>query len=80
MKRKLHNKTVEKSPRKLEIIHSEVIGPLNKSINGYRFILTFIDEAKIKGWPFNMKSKTEAIDLILDILKYLNNLFDNYKI
>jgi len=80
MKRKPHNKTVEKSTRKLEIIHSDIIGPLNESINGYRFTLTFIDEATRKGWLFNMKSKTEAIDLILDILKYLNNLFDNYKI
>jgi len=45
MKRKPHNKTVEKSTRKLEIIHSDIIGPLNESINGYRFIITFIDEA-----------------------------------
>jgi len=80
MKRKPHNKSVEKSTRKLEIIHSDIIGPLNESINGYKFILTFIDEAARKGWLFNMKSKTEAIDLILDILKCLNNLFDNYKI
>jgi len=45
MKRKPHNKSVEKSTRKLEIIHSDIIGPLNESINGYRFIITFIDEA-----------------------------------
>ena len=80
MKRKPHNKTIEKSIRKLEIIHSDIIGPLNESINGYRFILTFIDEATRKSWLFNMKSKAEAIDIILNTLKNLNNLFEQYKI
>ena len=80
MKRRPHNKNVEKSTRKLEVIHSDIIGPLNESINGHKFILTFIDEATRKSWLFSMKSKADAIDLILNTLKGLNNLFDNYKI
>jgi len=80
MKKKPHNQEVPKATQILEVIHSDIIGPLNESINGYRFIITFIDEKSRKGWVYNLRHKSEAIDIIIYTLKLLNNLFEKFKI
>jgi len=80
MKRKPHNKEMPKASNILEVIHSDIIGPINDSINGMRFIITFIDEKTHKSWIFLMKRKSEAIDIIIKFLKYLNNLFNDKKV
>ena len=71
---------IPKATKKLETIHSDIMGPLNELINGNKFILTIIDEATRKGWVFNLKSKAEATKIIIETLTMLNNLFDNTKI
>ena len=77
-----HNKN-EKTSTQWKISHSkhsDIIGPIPKSIMGYQYILTFIDEYSRKGWTFLLKSKAEAIDNIISFINYANNLFSNYKI
>jgi hypothetical protein len=44
LKRKLHNGNPLRVSRILEIIHSDVMGPINKSVTGKNYILTFLDE------------------------------------
>jgi len=80
MKRFPHNKQTPKAEEILEIIHSDIIGPINDSITGMKFIITFIDEKSHKSWIFLMNKKKSAIDIILKFLKYVNNLFDNKKV
>jgi len=80
MKRFPHNKTPPRATRKLEIIHSDIVGPINISYSGKRFFLIIIDEYSRKSWVFIMKSKSEVTDIIINTLKMLNNKFDNYKI
>ena len=77
MKRKPQNKEMPKASDILEVIHSDI--PINDSINGMRFVITFIDEKSHKSWIFLMKRKSEAIDII-KFLKYLNNLFNDKKV
>jgi len=58
MRKNPHNQKVPRATQILEVIHSDIIGPLNESINGYRFIITFIDERSGKGlsnWGFGLK-------------------------
>ena len=49
MKRFPHNKQTPKAEEILEIIHSDIIGPINDSITGMKFIITFIDEKSHKS-------------------------------
>jgi len=48
---------------------TDIIGPINDSITGKKFILTEIDEKSHKIWIFLMKSKSETIDLLIDFIK-----------
>jgi len=65
MKRNPHNKTPPRAKEILEVIHSDIIGPINTSYTGKRFILTILDEVSRKSWVFIMKSKSEATDIII---------------
>jgi len=57
MRRNPHNKETLRASDTIEIIHSDIMGPVNKSANGYRFILVIIDEYNRKSWIFLLKSK-----------------------
>eukprot|EP00833_Pecoramyces_ruminatium_P007370 jgi/Orpsp1_1/1181402/evm.model.c7180000077088.1 len=80
MKRKSHNKETPKAKDIIEVIHSDIIGPINDSYNGIRYIITFIDEKSHKSWIFLMKRKSEAINIIINFLKFLNNQFNDKKV
>jgi len=80
MKRLPHNRVTPKATKLLDIIHSDIVGPFPDSFFGFKFIITFIDEFSRKAWIFTMKRKSDAIDIIINFFKYLNNLFPNYKI
>jgi len=46
--------------RKLDLIHSDVCGPLPHSIGGMHYFITFIDDHTRKVWIYPMRSKSEA--------------------
>jgi len=77
MKRISHNKTTPKANQIIEVIHSDIIGPINASITGKRYIIIFIDEKSHKSWIFLLDKKSKAIETTINFLKYLNNLFDD---
>jgi len=79
LNRKPHNRTTPKATQILETIHSDVIGPIQKSATGKRYILTFIDEYSRKSWIFLLESKSIIPRTIINFFIYLNNQF-NYKI
>ena len=66
MKRISHYKETPKAKEILEVIHSDIIGPISKSITGKRFILTLIDEYSWKSWIFLLASKSKATDIIIN--------------
>ena len=80
MKRKPHNKPTPKATDVLEVIHSDIIGPIDESYTGNRFILTMIDEFSRKAWLFLLKEKKQAIDYIINTLKYLKNVYPDKNI
>ena len=61
-KRKEHKKTFPSSESKakgiLEIIHSDVCGPMSSSsLGGYAYYVSFIDDFSRKTWVYFMKNK-----------------------
>ena len=80
MKRLPHNGDTPDTNDILEYLHSDIIGPISKSITGKRFILTMIDGASRKAWIFLLKSKSEAPDIIIEFITFLNNNNNNKKV
>ena len=78
IKRKPHNKTTPMASTILEVIHSDLIGPVQPiSIDGMKYILTFIDEFSRKSWIYLLKEKSEKVSTILYFLKYIENHHGN---
>ena len=81
-------KTFPSSERKakgiLEIIHSNVCGPMSSnSLSGYAYYVSFIDDFYRKTWVYFMKNKDEVFSkfkefkaLIETILKIRSRPFD----
>ncbi|OUM59001.1 hypothetical protein PIROE2DRAFT_64053 [Piromyces sp. E2] len=78
LNRKPHNRDTPKAKFPLEVIHSDVVGPISKSFTGKRYILTFIDEFTRKSWIFLLENKSEIPRIIINFLTYLNNQFNNH--
>ena len=76
LKRKPHNGNPPVATRIGETIHSDVIGPLTKSIYCKRFILTFIDEFSRKAWIYALEKKSKVPKIIIHFFKYLKNQFN----
>ena len=54
---------VDKAPtQKLDLVHSDLVGPLSRSVNGHKYILTFIDDCSRMSWIYVLKSKNETFD------------------
>ncbi|MCI09010.1 ubiquitin carboxyl-terminal hydrolase [Trifolium medium] len=49
---------------KLELIHSDICGPINPSSNGgCRYFITFTDDYSIKTWTYPLKVKSSAFEV-----------------
>ena len=80
LNRKPHNGNTPKASRKNEIIYSDIMGPVNESINHSKYVITFIDDATRKGWIFPLKNKSEASKTIVNFIKIINNIYPEEKI
>eukprot|EP00833_Pecoramyces_ruminatium_P016378 jgi/Orpsp1_1/1190410/evm.model.d7180000078806.1 len=78
LKRLPHNNITPKASKLLEVIHSDIIGPINPtSIDYMKYIITFIDEFSRKSWVFTLKDKKEATKIIIYFIIYINNQYEN---
>ena len=58
--------TMERATELLEIIHTDVCGPISvEARHGYRYFLTFTDDLSRYGYIYFMKHKCEAPDLTI---------------
>ena len=54
--------TMERATDLLEIIHTDVCGPMSVEARGrYRYFLTFIDDLSRYGYIYLMKHKSEIV-------------------
>jgi transposase InsO family protein len=66
----------------LELIHSDVCGPMpSTSINGYVYYVSFIDDYSRKTWVYFLKSKDEVFGKFKEFKALIENLSErNIKI
>jgi hypothetical protein len=59
----------------LELIHSDVCGPIpSSSINGYVYYVSFIDDYSCKTWMYFLKSKDEVFSKFKEFKALIENL------
>ena len=51
---------IHKAKEILEVTHTDIIGPFKTGMNGYRFMITFVDEASRHGTVHFLKRKSAA--------------------
>jgi hypothetical protein len=66
----------------LELIHSDVCGPMpSSSISGYLYNVSFIDDYSRKTWVYFLKSKDEVFSKFKEFKALIENIFErNIKI
>ena len=58
-----HEKSENKAKETLELVHSDLVGPLPKqSLHGSKYICVFTDNYSKKSWVYFLKAKSEAYD------------------
>ena len=64
----------QRAERVLELVHSDLCGPMETaSIGGRRYFLTFIDDASRKTVVYFLKSKTEVLESFQDFKAFAEN-------
>ena len=62
--RKAFPKSTWKSAKKLQLIHTDMAGPLKTpSLKGSRYYILFIDDFTRMCWIFFMKYKSEVVEI-----------------
>ena len=58
----------------LEIIHSDVCGPMSSSsLSGYAYYVSFIDDFSRKAWIYFMKNKDEVFSKFKEFKALIEN-------
>lgn len=66
-----------RAQKKLELIHSDVCGPLKvQSIGGCRFFVTFIDDYTRKVFVYTLKHKSEVFKKFVDFANFVEKQSD----
>ena len=72
--RQLRNISFEKERQPLELVHSDVCGPMPmRSLGGSRYFVTFIDDATLKVWVYTIKSKDQTFACFQQFLSSVEN-------
>ena len=62
----------------LEIIHSDVCGPMSsKSLSGYSYYVSFIDEFSRNTWVYFMKNKDKVFSKFKEFKALIENHTEN---
>ena len=60
----------------LGMIHSDINGPIpTTSMNGTRYILTFIDDFSRYTWVFFIKKKSEVLEKLIELKALIENAY-----
>src|SRR6266536_2395357 len=66
--------TVERANDLLEIIHTDVCGPVSvEAHGGYRYFLTFVDDLSRYGYIYLMKNKSETFERFKEFQSEVEN-------
>ena len=58
----------------MELVHSDICGPINPSSNGgKRYVITFIDDYSRKTWVHFLQEKSEAFSAFKSFKTHVEN-------
>ncbi len=60
-----------------ELIHSDVVGKLQKSFQGFNYYLTFLDDFTRKCWIYPIINKSDVTQKFIDFNNLVNNLYNS---
>ena len=67
----------QKTKGTLELIHSDVCGPMSStSLSGFEYYITFIDDYSRKTWIYFLKAKSEVFEKFKEFKALIENLSD----
>ena len=70
------NFSFDKDRQPLELIHSDVCGPMpTRSLGGAQYFVTFIDDATRKVWVYTIKSKDQTFSYFQRFLSSVENQY-----
>ena len=70
-------KSQSRSSQPLELIHSDVCGPMSvNSVGGSRYFVTFIDDYSRFTTVYFMKHESEALEKFKEFVELVENLFE----
>ena len=70
-------KSETKTKGTLELIHSDVCGPMSStSLSGFEYYITFIDDYSRKTWIYFLKAKSEVFEKFKEFKALIENLSD----
>lgn len=76
--RKPFNELGKRATQILQIVHSDVCGPLNiRSIGGAKYFVTFIDDCSRKTFVYVLKTKNEVFDKFVQFKTLVENQTNN---
>ena len=64
----------KKARRKLDLVHSDVCGPLPYSIGGMRYFITFTDDHTRHVWVYPLRHKSDALAAFKEFKVMVENL------
>ena len=75
MTKTLFSGTMERATDLLEIIHTDVCGPMSiEARHEYHYFLTFIDDLSRYGYIYLMKHKSEIVERFKEFQSEVENL------
>jgi hypothetical protein len=57
----------------LELIHSDICGPMESSFGGCRYFILFIDDHTRMTWVYFLKAKSEAFEKFVNFQHMVEN-------
>ena len=74
MTKTLFSGTMERANDLLEIVHTDVCGPMNVEVRGeYRYFLTFTDDLSRYGYIYLMKHKSKTFEKFKEFQSEVEN-------
>ena len=55
----------------LDLIHSNLCGPMPKSLGGAQYFVTFIDDHSRKTWVYLLKTKNQVLEVFKQFLSLM---------
>ena len=76
MKNFSFKKSENKTKSTFELVHMDLVGPINESLFGKKYFLTILDDFSRFGWVFFLESKNDVFDKFLVWAKTITNMFN----